>query len=470
MTVITSPSCSLPRTKKAQTYKQVQCNIQKLNTQSSTTSFEKTEVHLHLEKNLFLDNLVNGKSDCSATRNNVTSSTKRDEGVLIQSKEELTVATSTLSSSSSSFSPTWSKCVDPVDPRYPNYVGEWERSLPEHHVNLAQDDMDEPHLKRKKLILLTHPEVTSLFGYEPKSKYILCGLLLIQYAIGYFFAHPSFTSHWSTELYWTCFLVVAYFIGGTITATLGVLIHECTHGLVAKSWTENRVWGFVANLGIPFPIYASFRRYHLDHHAFQGVIGKDPDLPLSMEWSLIQSNGLGKTVWVFCFPFFYLLRGIWMLKPPQSLELWNAGWTVMADFVLYFGIGPMAFWYLVASIWFGYGLHPGAAHFIQEHYTFVSGQETYSYYGVLNRLLLNVGYHNEHHDFTQIPWTKLPTLFSMANEFYAPLMAHQSWVKVILDFIFHKDLGPQSRVARNMEDHKRGRSTIKYMLAPVKSD
>lgn len=94
---------------------------------------------------------------------------------------------------------------------------------------------------------------------------------------------------------------------------------------------------------------------------------------------------------------------------------------------------------------------------MQEHYTWVDGQETYSYYGWLNFPFLNIGYHNEHHDFTQVPWSKLRDVRKIAPEFYNTLFYHMSWTMVLFDFIFDTKLGPQSRVGRNNESHRRGR-------------
>ena len=101
------------------------------------------------------------------------------------------------------------------------------------------------------------------------------------------------------------------------------------------------------------------------------------------------------------------------------------------------------------SSFFAGSLHPCAGHFIAEHYLFDQfDQETWSYYGCLNYLTYNVGYHNEHHDFPSIPWTRLPALHGLANEFYKDLPQHKSWCMVTYRFIFDTDIGLFSRVKR----------------------
>ena len=70
------------------------------------------------------------------------------------------------------------------------------------------------------------------------------------------------------------------------------------------------------------------------------------------------------------------------------------------------------------------------------------------YYGWLNIFCWNVGYHNEHHDFPFVAWSKLPALKRMAPEFYDNLAVCESWTGVIVDYILRPEIGPFNRVKR----------------------
>jgi sphingolipid 4-desaturase/C4-monooxygenase len=94
-------------------------------------------------------------------------------------------------------------------------------------------------------------------------------------------------------------------------------------------------------------------------------------------------------------------------------------------------------------------LHPLGARWIQEHYlTSGEEQETHSYYGILNTVAFNVGYHNEHHDFPSVPWNKLPQIRKNAGNFYNSLTYHTSWTKLFFRFLFDKEISLFSRVIR----------------------
>jgi sphingolipid delta-4 desaturase len=67
----------------------------------------------------------------------------------------------------------------------------------------------------------------------------------------------------------------------------------------------------------------------------------------------------------------------------------------------------------------------------------------------LNRIAFNVGYHNEHHDFPSIPWTRLPRIRSTAPEVYDTLSAHRSWSRLLFRFLFDPKLSLFSRVVRS---------------------
>ncbi|KAG9073632.1 hypothetical protein FS749_014845 [Ceratobasidium sp. UAMH 11750] len=63
-----------------------------------------------------------------------------------------------------------------------------------------------------------------------------------------------------------------------------------------------------------------------------------------------------------------------------------------------------------------------------------------------------VGYHNEHHDFPSIPWTRLPALHALAPEFCDTLPSHPSWPMLTYRFIFDEEVGLYSRVKHQLKE------------------
>ncbi|KAG9306756.1 hypothetical protein G9A89_005656 [Geosiphon pyriformis] len=281
-----------------------------------------------------------------------------------------------------------------IDERHPFYIGDWKKAIAFIDDDFAMDDLDEPHLKRGITIFKQHPEIEKLYGYEPKTLPITIFATIFQLSAAYTFGKVFNNCDW-------ILLIYAYIIGGSTSQLFGVIIHEAAHGLAASTQFQNRIVGLLANISIPFPIAMLFRRYHLDHHRFTGVVGIDLDLPLEWEKKFIRGNAFLKFLWVTFYPAICSWRTVKHLRSPQYWEYINAVFTATSNIIIFFLCGSRGFFFLLISSWFGYGLHPAAAHYIQEHFTFDDGQETYSYYGNLNKLLMNIGYHNEHHDFTQ---------------------------------------------------------------------
>ena len=78
----------------------------------------------------------------------------------------------------------------------------------------------------------------------------------------------------------------------------------------------------------------------------------------------------------------------------------------------------------------------------------VPDQETYSYYGPLNKVSFNAGYHNEHHDLVTIPWMRLPQIRALAPEFYNGLASYQSWSGLLMQFVRDKNINLFAYVVR----------------------
>jgi len=308
----------------------------------------------------------------------------------------------------------------------------------------------EPHASRGRQLLAAHPELRALAGPAPQSAVWIVALVTAQLAVAVAL----------TGTRWFVWLPCAYVIGATIDHALWVLIHECTHHLVVRSRRGNRLFAIVANLPIVVPSAISFGKYHMLHHRHLGEIGFDADVPGPIESRLVGHSSVAKTVWMSALAFVQGAIRPRRLKRLKTVDFLDA-WTVinivvqlgfLAAIVWWRGVEPLK--YLTASTLLALGIHPLGARWIQEHFVFAPGQETYSYYGPLNRLCFNMGYHNEHHDLVTIPWTRLPEIRRIAPEFYDRLYAHRSWTSLMFRFLFDRDVTLFNRVVRPDRAHE----------------
>jgi sphingolipid delta-4 desaturase len=305
----------------------------------------------------------------------------------------------------------------------------------------------EPHAQRRREMLHKYPQIKELYGPCARTKYICSALLATQLGAAYLLRGAP----------WWLLVLVAYAFGGVINQALLLAIHELSHNLgFHKPW-QNRLFALFINLPVGVPVAETFRYYHLLHHVHQGEEGTDTDLPTELEGRLL-TGPIRKLVWVVGQGFAYALRPLFVHpKRPTWGEAANLLLQLAFDALILYFWGVKALVYLPVSSLIVMGLHPVAGHYISEHYVFRAGQETYSYYGPLNRLTFNVGYHNEHHDFPYIPGSRLGRLRQIAPEYYEHLLSYASWTRVIWDYITRPELGGFSRVKRTGRERTESR-------------
>ncbi|MDR3606189.1 MAG: fatty acid desaturase [Oligoflexia bacterium] len=300
----------------------------------------------------------------------------------------------------------------------------------------------QPHPARGKQLMSTHPEVRELAGPHPMSAVWVIGVVIAQTALALYMAHQP----------WWVILLVAYFVGAFANHAMWIMIHEASHNLIFKGTAANQAIAIFANLVLFFPSAISFKKYHLLHHRYQGEMKRDADLGWEWEASWVGNSTWRKAVYL---AFFFLVQGVFRpfrIEGVKPLCRWVVA-NIIIEFAflgaLYYFAGIGAPLYLFLSLVFAVGLHPVGARWIQEHYVFTPGQETYSYYGSYNRLGgFNIGYHNEHHDIPVVAWKNLPKVKALAPELYDTLYSHSSYTKLLWQYLTRKDVSPYNRVIR----------------------
>lgn len=304
----------------------------------------------------------------------------------------------------------------------------------------------EPHNVRRIKILKAHPEVEKLFEKDPISFYYVIVINIAQ--IGMMFFLKNYVESWMYVF------ILAYLVSAVLNHALFCLMHDITHFTTFKSVFHNQLCGILSNLPQGIPNAISFGRYHRDHHTFLGDAVDDPDIPTRWEVNFF-SNKYLKACFLMVLPFFYGLRPYFKRPKLQNkMEVLNIVCCVIYNYLVckYFGFQSLAY-LLLGTLW-GLSINPVGAHVLAEHYEFNKCQDTYSYYGWINYLNCNMGYHVEHHDFPLISWNKLPELRKIAPEFYNNLPVIDSYFHVMYSYIFDDEIGPWSRIVRENNEIK----------------
>lgn len=237
-------------------------------------------------------------------------------------------------------------------------------------------------------------------GPDPAFKWVVALVVLAQMAACYLVKDLP----WKWVFFW------AYVFGSYANHSLTLAIHDIAHNVAFgnRRATWNRYFGIFANLPLGVPIASSFKKYHIDHHRYLAGDGLDMDVPTEVECRLFNTP-LGKFTWIFLQMLFYGLRPLFVNpKPITRVELINFAVQLTYDLLLYYFMGSKSLAYMLVSILLTNGFSIVTGHFIAEHYAYSKGGDTFSYYGALNWITFNVGYHMEHHDFPSIPGSQLP--------------------------------------------------------------
>jgi sphingolipid delta-4 desaturase len=295
--------------------------------------------------------------------------------------------------------------------------------------------MIESHIERSKRLIIKYPQI----------KQISSVCIFLKYQIIFLFGLSITFSYLSSFLNNIQYILFTWLIGGTLLNSITLGMHEVSHNHAFKSFSHNRILSLICDLSIGLPVSESFRRYHHLHHYEFNKVGLDTDLPSNIE-RIIFKGKLGKFIWIILQGFFYSIRPN-IIKPLEITKIQLLSYILnIIRFIILYQINIKAALFSIIAILIGTGLHPFASHFIAEHFYNENKYETASYYGWMNILTFNVGYHVEHHDFPHIPGSKLPLLHKITNEYKDDIPIIKSWILYLIKFIMDDNISLDNRL------------------------
>ena len=283
------------------------------------------------------------------------------------------------------------------------------------------------HSNRARELREKFPELKRIPRHAPETFVLVLAVVGLQIAL----------AKLASGIAWPWLLLLAYCVGSFVSHALLILIHEGTHDHIFSSKNANILAAIVANLPLILPVAISLRYYHLFHHSHLNDVRYDGDSPSPGEVRWVGNSTGRKLIWLAVFPFVMMNRSrrLGLVKVPRAWRIVNLFVEAIALAVMIPTLGGKGIAFLGLSLYLGTTLHPLGARWLQDHFVVVPGQTTNSYYGAINWVAFNIGYHNEHHDFPAAPWKYMPRIRRTCREVYGKLYTHPSWTGLLYQFL-----------------------------------
>jgi sphingolipid delta-4 desaturase len=319
------------------------------------------------------------------------------------------------------------------------------------------------HIDFRRDLLQRNPELRRLMGANPWTALAPPLILAVHW-----------TTAWAVSQ--TNILVVflvAFFFGQIVIHAAGALVHETAHRLIFRHRLPKLAFDLQLELITgSFARQLTYQHEHItSHHPQLGNYERDyehedvcrllarrafrRDHP---RWQRLATIGelaihllpLGFLLADQIVPRFYRRatgrpvrdgrRAIGASRPSPAEKWLFIGVSVAANVFLFAAFGVLGWLYHVwsLSLFLGKCGVTNLGQSLSEHAGDDFAMPTRSTYWWGNRILFNTGYHNEHHSFPDIPWSRLPTLRATAPDAFAATCdrsyVHMWWDHIRADF------------------------------------
>lgn len=333
------------------------------------------------------------------------------------------------------------------------------------------------HNEMRKAALAAHPELADLSGPQPLTVLALPVLLVLHWSIAWL---VSDLPVWVIGL-------TAFLVGQLVYHSAASLIHETCHKLVFREARPKLAF----DLGLEFILTSygkqlTYQHQHVtSHHPFVGDYDNDYEhedlcalqarFAIGRTHPTLQKLLTALTLFLHALPLGSVFVADKILPPlyakasgrpvndPQPRFTGTSATaaemrpyivvSVLSNVIMLLLLGPWALLYHLWSLSFFLGKLgiSNLGQSLTEHPGDDDVNPTRSTYGPINWLLFNTGYHNEHHSFPNVPWTRLPTLRRVAPEVFHA-QAERSYLGAWWDHVRH-DFTASRRLKLHETDH-----------------